>query len=138
MEDRGVTNPSFPSESRTDVLKAQLQKLLKLEAQLRTQGDVTNDLMAFDLETEELIQRLYGGDQPERLEAYKYATTGEAETMVNLPEPAQEDLAVNLPKKGMQQRRQVLLGLISELGDAESQEVEALTGEDQEDPPGMS
>ena len=137
-EDRGVTNPSFPSESRTDLLKAQLVKLLKLEEQLHGQGDVANDLMAFDLETEELIQRLYGADQLGRLETYKYATIGEAETMVNLPEAAQEDLAVDLPRKGMQQRRQVFLGLISELSDAESQEVDALTGEDHEDPPGMS
>jgi hypothetical protein len=45
---------------------------------------------------------------------------------------------VDIGKKSIQQRRQVLLGMKSEMEDAEAKESEALTGEDHEDPPGMS
>ena len=58
--------------------------------------------------------------------------------MVNLPEEAQETLEVDLPKKSLQQRRQVLLGILSELEEIEDAEEDALTGEDHEDPPGIS
>ena len=67
--------------------------------------------------------------------ASPYATLAEAETLVNLPESAQEQSAQDLPKKAIQQRRQVLEGIISELHDVEGNETAALTGEDHEDPP---
>jgi hypothetical protein len=92
---------------------------------------------AFDSETEDLLVKFYGEDH-QYVEAYKYASLGEAEAMVNLPEEAQEALAVDLPKKSLQQRRQVLLGILSELEEIEDAEEDALTGEDHEDPPGIS
>jgi hypothetical protein len=72
------------------------------------------------------------------LEAYRYATMAEAESVVNLPESAQEEAAQDLPKKAIQQRRQVLEGCRSEFEEVEVKEAQALAGEDHEDPPGMS
>jgi hypothetical protein len=71
------------------------------------------------------------------VEAYKYATVAEAEALVNLPESAQEPLAKDLPKTAVQQRRQVLLGILTEMQDMEAKEVSMLTGEDREDPPNI-
>jgi hypothetical protein len=94
-------------------------------------------LAAFDEETEELIREAYG-ETNDRLEAYRYATMAEAESVVNLPESAQEEAAQDLPKKAIQQRRQVLEGCRSEFEEVEVKEAQALAGEDHEDPPGMS
>jgi hypothetical protein len=52
-----------------------------------------------------------------------------------MPESAQEQSAQDLPKKALQQRRQVLEGIMSEFQDVEGKENEVLTGEDHEDPP---
>jgi hypothetical protein len=138
MEDKtqtsSPTNASFNEESRTGWIEIQIAKLDQL---VHTDGDLSRKLETFDRETERLIERLYGATD-KRLELYNYAITGEAETMVNLPESAQEDVAGDMGKKSIQQRRQVLLGLKSEMEDAEVKESEALTGEDREDPPGMS
>jgi hypothetical protein len=128
------TNASFNEESRTDWIDIQMAKLEQL---VHTDRELSRKLEAFDRETERLIERLYGATD-KRLEVYKYAITGEAEPMVNLPESAQEDMAVDIGKKSIQQRRQVLLGLKSEMEEAEAKECEAITGEDREDPPGMS
>jgi hypothetical protein len=72
------------------------------------------------------------------VESYKYATVGEAEALVNLPESAQEPQTRDIPKKGLQQRRQVLQSILTDLQGLEAQEAELLTGEDREDPPGPS
>ncbi len=40
--------------------------------------------------------------------------------------------------KGLQQRRQVLRSILTELQELDAQEAEVLTGEDREDPPGLS
>ena len=63
------------------------------------------------------------------------ATVAETEALVNLPESAQEPLAKDLPKTAVQQRRQVLVGILAEMQGMEAQEVAMLTGEDREDPP---
>lgn len=55
--------------------------------------------------------------------------------MVNLPESAQEPMAKDIAKTSIQQRRQVLLGILSEMPGLEDKEEEVLTGEDHEDPP---
>jgi hypothetical protein len=68
---------------------------------------------------------------------YKYATVAETEALVNLPESAQEPLAKDLPKTAIQQRRQVLLGILTEMQDMEAREVSMLAGEDREDPPNI-
>ena len=124
------TNASFSPRMRSDELKTQIGKLEQLDHRTAVQPT----LMGFDAETEELLVRLYGGSH-KYVEAYKYATVGEAEALVNLPESAQEPMAQDLPKTAVQQRRQVLLGILTEMQDMEAKEVSVLTGEDREDPP---
>jgi hypothetical protein len=124
------TNASFSPRMRSDELKAQIGKLEHLDH--RT--PVLPTLEGFDTETEALLGRLYGKSH-KYVEAYKYATVGETEALVNLPESAQE--AKDLPKTAVQQRRQVLLGILTEMQDMEAKEVSLLTGEDHEDPPNI-
>jgi hypothetical protein len=124
------TNSSFSPITRITQLHAQLEKLESLGH--RQAND--RELAQFDNETEELLGRHFGPSDA-RLEAYKYATLAEAETLVNMPESAQEQSAQDLPKKALQQRRQVLEGIMSEFQEVEGKENEVLTGEDHEDPP---
>ena len=124
------TNSSFSPITRITQLNAQLERL---EALGHRQAN-EQELAQFDEEIEELLGRHFGPADA-RIEAYKYATLAEAETLVNLPESAQEQSAQDLPKKAIQQRRQVLEGILSELQEAEGKETVALTGEDHEDPP---
>ena len=124
------TNASFSPRMRSDELKEQISKLEHLDH--RT--PVLPTLDGFDAETEALLGRLYGTSH-KYVEAYKYATVGETEALVNLPESAQE--AKDLPKTAVQQRRQVLLGILTEMQDMEAKEVSLLTGEDHEDPPNI-
>lgn len=128
-----ASNSSFSPHSRSDELKAQIHKL----EQLDHQAPVVPTLDAFDAETEALLGRLYGADHA-YLEAYKYACLAEAEALVNLPESAQETLTQDRPKTSIQQRRQVLLGIVTEMQELEAQEAKVLLGEDREDPPGYS
>ena len=122
------TNASFSPRMRSDELKEQIGKLEHLDH--RT--PVLPTLEGFDAETEALLGRLYGSSH-KYVEAYKYATVAETEALVNLPESAQE--TKDLPKTAVQQRRQVLLGILTEMQDMEAKEVSMLTGEDHEDPP---
>lgn len=46
-------------------------------------------------------------------------------------------MAKDLPKTALQQRRQVLLGILTDMRDMEAKEVTMLTGEDHEDPPSV-
>lgn len=124
------TNSSFAPLTRATQFQALIKKL---EALGKRQAD-DKELAKFDEETEELLVRNFG-ESDARIEAYKYASLGEAETLVNLPESAQEQTAQDIPKKAIQQRRQVLEGVISELQSADKTEEKALTGEDHEDPP---
>jgi hypothetical protein len=126
------TNASFSPRMRSDELKEQIGKLERLEHRTPVLPTLDN----FDEETEALLGRLYG-DSHKYLEAYKYATVAESEALVNLPESAQEPMAKDLPKTAVQQRRQVLLGILSEMQDMEAKEVAMLTGEDREDPPSI-
>lgn len=124
------TNASFSPRMRSDELKEQIGKLEHLDH--RT--PVLPTLDGFDAETEALLGRLYGTSH-KYVEAYKYATVAETEALVNLPESAQE--TKDLPKTAVQQRRQVLLGILTEMQDMEVKETEMLTGEDREDPPSI-
>ena len=124
------TNASFSPRMRSDELKAQIGKLEHLDH--RT--PVLPTLEGFDAETEALLGRLYGKSH-KYVEAYKYATVAETEALVNLPESAQE--TKDLPKTAVQQRRQVLLGILTEMQDMEAKETNMLTGEDHEDPPSI-
>lgn len=124
------TNASFAPMSRTYRLEQQIQKLERF----MQEGAVSEALHPFDDDTEQLLLNL-NCQNGTWLESYKYATLGEAEAMVNLPESAQQAGVRDRFKKSLQQRRQVLLGCVGYLVEAEALENEVLRGEDREDPP---
>src|SRR5438132_9591063 len=88
-------------------------QIKKLEAFRRGQADLTA-LDEFDAETEQLIRRTFGTDT-HLLEAFGLATMGEAESIVNIPQQAQEDAVQDVPRKAIEQRRQVLEACMAEL-----------------------
>ena len=124
------TNASFAPMSRTYRLEQQIQKL----DGLMQENAESKELRAFDTETELLLLNLNCQDG-KWLETYKYATLGEAEAMVNIPESAQQPGTRDRFKKSLQQRRQVLMGCIGYLVEVEALENKVLRGEDREDPP---
>ncbi|MEP7153035.1 MAG: hypothetical protein ABI856_15105 [Nitrospira sp.] len=126
-------NSMYHARLRSDDLKAQIDKLEGLAH--HTVVNPTFD--QFDAETEDILIKIYGANH-KYVESYKYATVGEAEALVNLPESAQEPQTRDIPKKALQQRRQVLQSILTDLQALEPQEAELLTGEDREDPPGPS
>lgn len=126
-------NSMYRAQSRSEGLRAQIDKLEGLAH--HTVESPTFD--QFDADTEDMLIKIYGANH-QYLESYKYATVGEAEALVNLPESAQEPMTRDIPKKGLQQRRQVLQSILTELQPLEAQEADSLTGEDREDPPGPS
>ncbi len=103
-------NSPYSAESRSDNLKARIGMLERLAH--HTVVNPTFD--EFDAETEEVLIKIYGASH-KYVESYKYATVGEAEAIVNLPESAQEPLTQDTPKKGLQQRRQVLQSILADL-----------------------
>jgi len=126
-------NSMYHARMRSDGLKAQIDKLEGLAH--HTVVNPTFDV--FDAETEDILTKIYGANH-KYIESYKYATVGDAEALVNLPESAQESQTQDIPKKGLQQRRQVLQSILTDLQELEKQETELLSGEDREDPPGPS
>ena len=127
------TNASFSAFSRVDQLKQQLEKLEHIISHTPLDPQSLED---FDVETEQVIQSL--DSRRKTMTGYKFATMAEGEALLNLPESAQEPTSRDLLQKSIQQRRQLLLGLISEMEKMEEQEAEVLTGEDKEDPPGLT
>lgn len=124
------TNASFAPINRTYRLEQQIEKLDRF----MRESTESQELNTFDTETEQLLLNLNCQDGT-WLETYKYATLGEAEAMVNMPESPQEAGVEDCFRKSLQQRRQVLLGCVGYLVEAEALENEALGGEDHEDPP---
>lgn len=61
----------------------------------------------FDQATERLISRVFG-ESSEMLEAYQYAKVGEAASLLNLQEEAQESGAHDTYRESLQQRKRVL------------------------------
>ena len=89
-------NSMYHARLRSDDLKAQIDKLEGL-----AHHTVVNPYFdQFDAETEDILIKIYGTNH-KYIESYKYATVGEAEAMVNLPESAQEPLTRDIPKKGI-------------------------------------
>lgn len=126
-------NSLYRARLRSDDLQAQIEKL---------EGSVHHTVVnptfeVFDEETEGILTRIFG-DTRQYVESCKYATLGEAEAIVNLPESAQEPQTRDIPKKGLQQRHQVLQSILTDLQELERQEACVLEGEDREDPPGLS
>jgi CBS domain-containing protein len=78
----------------------------------RRQG--TASLADFDAASERLISRVFGVAS-EMLEAYEYAKLGEASSLVNLQEEAQEGGAHDTERESLQQRKRVLESCILEL-----------------------
>jgi signal-transduction protein with cAMP-binding, CBS, and nucleotidyltransferase domain len=89
------------------------EHLLKFRS-FMSKAPSSTSLTEFDQETEGLIAQVFG-EASELLEAYEYAQLGEASTLVNLPEEAQEPGAQDLDREGLQQRKRVLESCISEL-----------------------
>lgn len=90
------------------------EQIKKLEA-LRHLEDPAA-LEEFDEETERLILQRFG-DATNHMEAYELAMMGEAETIVNMPQSAQEDATQDLFHKGLEQRRQVIEGCLADLAE---------------------
>lgn len=127
----GEVNSINHARLRSDGIKAQIDKLERLAHHIV----VSPTFDVFDTETEAILIKIYGANH-EYIKLYKYAALGEAEAMVNLPESAQEPQMLDIPKIGLQQRRYVLQGILTDLQGLETQESSALLGEDREDPPG--
>ena len=124
-------NASFSPLSRVEQLTQQLKKLEDL-----SQSSVPmNRLRQFDGETEEVLRRVDGNEK--HLAAYQMAIMAEGEAIFNLPESAQEAQSRDLLQKSIQQRRQLLTGIVNEWEKLEKKEAAVLTGEDREDPPGL-
>jgi hypothetical protein len=88
------------------------EQIKKLEA-LRHVADAAA-LEEFDEEAEQLILQKFG-EATNHLEAYELAMMGEAETIVNMPQAAQEDATQDLFHKSIEQRRQVLEGCLADV-----------------------
>ncbi len=126
-------NSMYRARMRSDDIKGHIEKL----EGLAHAPVVQSTFEAFDAEVEAMLATIFGSTH-QYVESYKYATLGEAEAIVNLPESAQEPQARDIPNKGLQQHRQLLQSILTELQELEAQEADVLTGEDREDPPGPS
>lgn len=89
------------------------QQLARFQPLLSRRSTV-GSLEEFDLATERLIGRVFG-EASELLEAYEYAKLGEAASLVNLPEEAQESGVHDIPREALHQRKRVLESCVSEL-----------------------
>ncbi|TSA00935.1 MAG: hypothetical protein D4R81_06920 [Nitrospiraceae bacterium] len=96
------------------------EQIKKLDA-LRHAAD-SSALEEFDEETEQLILQRFG-EATNHLEAYELAIMGEAETIVNMPQSAQEDATQDLFHMSIEQRRQVLEGCLADLAEATARPV---------------
>jgi CBS domain-containing protein len=93
-----------------DLLKQQLVRFQPFLSR-KLSGQSLDD---FDQAAERVICRVFGASS-EMLEAYEYAKVGEAASLVNLPEEAQESGARNIDRESLQQRKRVLESCITEL-----------------------
>jgi CBS domain-containing protein len=89
------------------------QQLVQFKPFLSRRG-ARSSLAEFDQSTEQLLSDVFG-ESSEILEAYEYAKVGEAASLVNLPEEAQENGTQDLDRESLQQRKRVLESAITEL-----------------------
>lgn len=68
----------------------------------------------FDAEVEQTLGEVFG-TASDFVETYEYAKVGEAASLINLPEEAQENGAQDVERESLQQRKRVLESAISEL-----------------------
>lgn len=89
------------------------QQLVRFQPFLSRQTAV-GSIEEFDAAAERLIAQVFG-ESSAQMEAYQYAKSGEAASLVNLPEEAQESGARDVYRESLQQRKRVLESCISEL-----------------------
>jgi len=90
-----------------DRVRTQVHKLDSLSLSEDGRG-----LEEFDAETEDLLVEAFG-TASESLEAYKYATVGDAERLTNLAVPAQASSSQHATPGPLHHRRQILEGCVS-------------------------
>lgn len=93
-----------------DLLKQQLARFQPFLSRRPS----TTSIEEFDQSTGRLISRIFGASS-DMLETYEYARAGEAASLVNLPEEAQESGSHDTYRESLQQRKRVLEGCIREL-----------------------
>ena len=112
MRKRKTSRPARRLFLKRDIDRLQ-QRLVEFKPFLsRRKAPVS--LAEFDQATEQLIGRIFG-ETSEWLEAYQYAKLGEASSLVNLPEEAQESGAQDVERESLQQRKRLLESCLSEL-----------------------
>ncbi|MBM4122549.1 MAG: CBS domain-containing protein [Nitrospira sp.] len=89
------------------------QQLIRFQPFLSRKA-TSASLEDFDRVTQRLIGRIFGSSS-DFVEAYEYAKIGEAGSLVNMPEEAQEHGARDTYRESLQQRRQVLESCLSKL-----------------------
>jgi predicted transcriptional regulator len=90
------------------------QRLICFEPFLSRKQMPATSLVDFDQVTERLISEVFG-NASDLSEAYEYAKLGEAASLVNLPEEAQESGVQDVERRSLQQRKQVLESCICTL-----------------------
>ena len=97
-----------------DILKLRGQ-LEQMQPFLSRQNRISaSSLSEFDAATEGVISAVFG-EASDFSEAYEYAKLGEAASLVNLPEEAQEHGAQDVERESLQQRKRVLDSCITQL-----------------------
>jgi CBS domain-containing protein len=89
------------------------QQLVRFKPFLSRRSNAES-LAEFDLATEQLLSAIFG-EASDIVEAYEYAKVGEAASLINLPEEAQESGTQDIDRESLQQRKRVLESAVSEL-----------------------
>jgi CBS domain-containing protein len=89
------------------------QQVLRFQTFL-SRRQPASSLAEFDAAAERLITRVFG-ETSELLGAYAYAKLGEASSLINMQEEAQEGGARDIERESLHQRKRVLESCISEL-----------------------
>jgi CBS domain-containing protein len=91
------------------------EQLTQIQPLLSRQNRISaTALTEFDAATERVISDVFG-EASDFSEAYEYAKLGEAASLVNLPEEAQEHGAQDVERESLQQRKGVLDSCITQL-----------------------
>ncbi|MBI4401225.1 MAG: CBS domain-containing protein [Nitrospirae bacterium] len=114
MRKRTTTRPTrrLSLDRNIERLRQQLDRLAPFLS--KGKGRAASTLDEFDLETERLIREVLG-ETSEFVEAYEYAQLGEAASLVNVPEEAQEGGVKDTEHESLHLRRRVLESCIAEL-----------------------
>lgn len=91
-------------------LQEQLERFKPFLSRRKTNGSLDE----FDRAAERLLGRIFGA-AADVVGAYQYAKLGEAASLVNLPEEAQESGARDVDRESLQQRKRVLESALAEL-----------------------